>query len=84
MRLTWEPEEMNSRRLTISCRYPEVRARRGEYVRSVPKPFLRLTGRWLDEAGFAIGAEVEVRVGRGRLVLQVVDAAHCERGNSTV
>lgn len=70
---------MNSRRLTISCRYPEVRARHGEHVRSVPMPFLRLQGRWLDQAGFPIGAEVQVHVSQGRLVLEVIGAA----GNSS-
>lgn len=36
-------------------------------------PFLRLQGRWLDEAGFAIGADVQVQVMPGRLVLEVID-----------
>ncbi|WP_170134694.1 SymE family type I addiction module toxin [Steroidobacter cummioxidans] len=65
---------MNSRRLTISCRYPEVRARHGEHVRSEPMPFLRLQGRWLDQAGFPIGAQVQVQVNQGRLVLEVIGA----------
>lgn len=49
---------MNARRLTVSSRYPESRARTAApYVPSTPMPFLRLQGRWLDEAGFAIGAQ---------------------------
>jgi hypothetical protein len=36
------------------------------------KPQLRLQGRWLDEAGFAIGMRVGVRVEPGRLVLEVL------------
>jgi len=36
-------------------------------------PFLRLQGRWLDQAGFAIGAQVRVQVMRGRLVLEVIE-----------
>jgi hypothetical protein len=36
-----------------------------------PMPFLRLQGRWLDQAGFAIGANVHVEVMPGRLVLEV-------------
>ncbi len=36
-------------------------------------PFLRLQGRWLDAAGFAIGANVRVQVEPGRLVLEVID-----------
>jgi type I toxin-antitoxin system toxin SymE len=38
-----------------------------------PMPFLRLQGRWLDAAGFAIGADVHVQVEPGRLVLEVID-----------
>jgi Toxin SymE, type I toxin-antitoxin system len=38
-----------------------------------PMPFLRLQGRWLDEAGFAIGANVHVQVESGRLVIEVID-----------
>ena len=33
--------------------------------------FLRLQGRWLERAGFAIGASVRVLVTKGRLVLEV-------------
>ena len=36
------------------------------------KPQLRLQGRWLDEAGFAIGMRVGVQVAPGRLVLEVL------------
>ena len=70
---------MNSRRLTISSRYPESRARRPQYVSAVPMPFLRLQGRWLDQAGFPIGARVQVQVDRGRLVLEVIDAEPAQR-----
>jgi hypothetical protein len=70
---------MTSRRLTISSRYPEVRARRSQYVRVVPMPFLRLQGRWLDQAGFGIGAQVRVEVDRGRLVLEVIDTEPAQR-----
>jgi hypothetical protein len=38
-----------------------------------PSRFLRLQGRWLDEAGFAIGAQVCVQVMPGRLVLEVIE-----------
>lgn len=65
---------MTSRRLTISRRYPEDRDCRSAYVRPLPMPFLRFQGRWLDQAGFPIGAQVRVEVDRGRLVLGVVDA----------
>lgn len=64
---------MNTRRLTVSCRYPESRAARSR-LPAVPMPFLRLQGRWLDQAGFAIGANVRVEVAAGRLVLEVVES----------
>ena len=70
---------MTPRRLTISRHYPEVRPRRGEHVRSVPMPFLRLQGRWLDQAGFPVGAQVQVQVDRGRLVLEVIPAEPARR-----
>ncbi|MDE2450111.1 MAG: SymE family type I addiction module toxin [Gammaproteobacteria bacterium] len=34
-------------------------------------PFLRLQGRWLHKAGFAIGTPVRILVTPGRLVLEV-------------
>jgi hypothetical protein len=44
---------------------------------SAPIPFLRLRGRWLDQAGFAIGANVRVKVSPGRLVVEVVERQRC-------
>jgi Toxin SymE, type I toxin-antitoxin system len=41
-------------------------------------PFLRLQGRWLEAAGFAIGAEVRIAVSAGRLVLEVIDPAQTQ------
>jgi toxic protein SymE len=71
---------MTPRRLTISSRYPNSRARpSAPYVSSAPMPFLRLQGRWLDQAGFAIGAQVRVEVDRGRLVVEVIDAEPAQR-----
>jgi hypothetical protein len=35
-------------------------------------PTLRLEGRWMDEAGFAIGTRVGVQVMPGRLVLEAL------------
>lgn len=66
---------MNQRRLTVSRQYPESRAARSRYLPIAPMPFLRLRGRWLDEAGFAIGANVRVEVSAGRLVVEVVEPA---------
>lgn len=66
---------MHARRLTVSRQYPESRAARHRYAPVTPMPFLRLRGRWLDEAGFTIGANVRVEVAAGRLVLEVVELA---------
>jgi hypothetical protein len=50
---------MNSRRLKVS--YQSAPSQ--EPYRVLPrKPFLRLQGRWLDRAGFAVGANVQVQV----------------------
>ena len=35
---------------------------------------LRLTGRWLEEAGFRLGQEYDVEVGVGRLTIQAVSS----------
>jgi hypothetical protein len=70
---------MNARRLTVSRHYPERRAMRARYLPSEPMPFLRLQGRWLDQAGFAIGANVRVEVAAGRLVLEVIPAEQAQR-----
>lgn len=71
---------MNSRRLRVSCHQPESTV---PMRRPLPMPFLRLQGRWLNQAGFAIGADVRVQVMPGRLVLEVIEpepasAAKCE------
>jgi hypothetical protein len=38
-----------------------------------PIPFLRLRGRWLDQAGFCIGKPVRVTVAHGLLAIEVID-----------
>jgi hypothetical protein len=43
-------------------------------------PYLRLRGRWLDQAGFGSGTPVRVEVSERRLVVKVVEPeepAHC-------
>lgn len=71
---------MPHRRLTVSRHYPESRAVRpaGLHAIPAPMPFLRLQGRWLDEAGFAIGANVRVEVSAGRLVVELAEPAPTE------
>jgi len=39
--------------------------------RPEPLPYLRLRGRWLEDAGFRVGAHVRVRVESRRLILEV-------------
>lgn len=63
---------MSPRRLTVSRHYPESRATRSRSP-TLPMPFLRLQGRWLDEAGFAIGSNVQIAVSRGRLIVEVIE-----------
>jgi hypothetical protein len=66
---------MKPRRLTVSYTRPESRARLPRPLPD-PMPLLRLRGRWLDQAGFAIGARVRVKVTPGRLALEVLDDEH--------
>ena len=63
---------MNSRHLKVS--YQSASSQQ-PYRVLPPKPFLRLQGRWLDRAGFAVGSDVhvQVQVEPGRLVLEVMD-----------
>lgn len=72
---------MTARRLTVSRSYPESRAARpaGLHTLPTPMPFLRLQGRWLDQAGFAIGAQVRVEVAVGRLVVEVIESTQEQR-----
>jgi hypothetical protein len=62
---------MNSRRLKVGYHCASSQELRGVLP---PMPFLRLQGRWLDQAGFAIGVGVCVEVTPGRLVLEVMEA----------
>jgi hypothetical protein len=66
---------MKPRRLTVNRTHRESRAR---WPRPVlpPMPQLRLQGRWLDQAGFAIGKPVRVAVAPGLISLEVL---HDER-----
>ena len=68
---------MKSRRLTVGYGSATLRPARGwSPVRKpepAPAPHLRLQGRWLDRAGFRIGANVCVRVTPGRLVIELVE-----------
>jgi toxic protein SymE len=39
----------------------------------VDVPYLRLRGRWLEDAGFVIGRHVRIEVDEGRLMIEPVD-----------
>jgi hypothetical protein len=64
------PVTLPSRRLTVSYFVPNS-TRRNSVRAPEPMPYVRLLGRWLDRAGFPIGARLHVQVQRGRLVLEV-------------
>jgi hypothetical protein len=66
---------MKPRHLRVSYRRPESLV---PLRLPAPMPFLRLQGRWLDEAGFGIGMTVRVQVTPGRLVLEVIDGGSHE------
>jgi toxic protein SymE len=39
----------------------------------VDVPYVRLRGRWLQDAGFVIGHYVKIEVSEGRLLIELVD-----------
>jgi hypothetical protein len=71
-----------SERPTAPCREPQPRPARTPYVLTLSSrrisrrtlaeavvPYLRMSGRWLEEHGFAIGSGVQVVVEHGRVTL---------------
>ncbi|AXL71123.1 type I toxin-antitoxin system SymE family toxin [Pseudomonas aeruginosa] len=64
----------NSRLLTIGYQLYESRhsdwERRGK-PRQIP--YLRLSGEWLEAAGFEVGCKVSIQVTRRHLVMHVVE-----------
>ena len=64
---------MDLRHLTVGYRPIDSRSKAPSPRPALPRmPFVRLAGRWLDRAGFAIGTAVRVRVSPGRLVIEAV------------
>ena len=61
---------MSPRRLRVSYRPTDSSV---PLRRLAPMPFLRLQGRWLDRACFAVGADAQAQVKPGRLVIEVID-----------
>jgi Toxin SymE, type I toxin-antitoxin system len=72
------PEKFKERVLTIgdcsieSSASPTRMTSKSWLKVSPTAPFLRLKGRWLDQAGFSIGAKVRVAVTHGRLVIETM------------
>jgi len=70
---------MTNRTLTVSKLYPSSsspsnwRSMR-QARQQAPVPFLRLSGQWLEAAGFEIGSKVRVVVEADRLVVEPADA----------
>ncbi len=64
-----------SRYLTV-CRHNAGDSQEPPYRPLPSMPTLCLQGRWLDEAGFAIGMRVGVQVMPGRLVLETLGAKY--------
>jgi hypothetical protein len=75
---TRPPEKSKERLLTVgdcsieSTALPEDTTSDSWRKAPSPAPFLRLKGRWLEKAGFSIGAKVRVDVTPGRLVIETV------------
>jgi hypothetical protein len=70
-----ESPPLKPRRLKVSYMKPDSRSSEPIKPNLPAMPYVRLRGRWLDEAGFAIGRGIRVEVSAGRLVLEVVDPA---------
>lgn len=67
---------ISTRRLTVSSCPAELRWEVGQRPSPPvppPMPYVRMRGKWLARAGFAIGSAIRVSVAPGRLVLEVVN-----------
>ena len=68
---------MNSRRLRVTSLPEALRWSPVSQRNSSPIPYLRLRGRWLEHAGFAVGSTVRVSMEPGRLVIEVAESEAC-------
>ena len=64
---------MKDRRLTLTRALRDRPSRNGYRAPAVVS-HLRVQGRWLEQAGFPVGARVRVIVEHGRLILTLEDA----------
>lgn len=65
---------MQPRKLTLTRAVRDRRPQAGQSCRQTVVPFLRVQGKWMEEAGFHVGQQVHVEVQPGRLILTVEDA----------
>jgi len=65
-----ERRKKDIRTLTVSMLLRQRSSRRSGHDRV---PFLRVSGRWLEECGFAIGARYFVTVSHGKLMLTLAE-----------
>jgi toxic protein SymE len=65
---------MDLRHFTVGYRPVDARSQ-ATWSQPAPSrmPFVRLSGHWLERAGFGIGTAVRVQVSRGRLVLEAIE-----------
>ena len=74
-----EPRKKDIRTLTVSMLLRQRSSRRSGHDRV---PFLRVSGRWLEECGFAIGARYYVTVAKGKLILTLAEPDGSDYGGS--
>jgi hypothetical protein len=67
-----ERRKEDIRTLTVSMLLRQRSSRRSGHDRV---PFLRVSGRWLEQCGFAIGTQYYVTVSQGKLMLTLVQPA---------
>jgi toxic protein SymE len=65
-----ERRKKNIRTLTVSMLLRQRSSRRSAHNRV---PFLRVSGRWLEQCGFAIGARYYVTLAHGKLLLTLAE-----------
>jgi hypothetical protein len=64
---------VQNRALKVCPLYRENHSPQGIRTSSTVVPHLRLTGHWLEQAGFAIGQQVTVTVQHGKLVITITE-----------